>query len=98
MSLVGPFVELRSPLGLSKSITGKIKITLGETRDEVYDSSELCIYPSQSAKKRRCEVCVDEAVGHGSKRDNLGRILSQCQRCGKAVCQRHFFRFCESCQ
>jgi len=84
-------------MGFTRMHTTKIRITLGELKETVYDSSQLCAYPSQSTKKRRCEVCT-VAARTGSKRDNLGRILSQCQRCGKAVCQKHSFRFCEVCQ
>ena len=96
LQLVRPFIALRSKWGLSKSIQNKILITLSEPREESYDSSQLCAFPVQSTKQRRCEVCAAEATGR--ERDNTRRVFSQCQRCGKAVCKRHYFRFCGACQ
>ena len=70
-------------MGWSKSNQDKIQITLNEPREESYDSSQLCAFPVQSTKQRRCKVCAAEATGR--ERDNMRRIFSQCQRCGKDV-------------
>ena len=96
LQLVRPFVALRSKWALSKGIQDKIQITLSEPREESYDSSQLCAFPVQSTKQRRCEVCAAEPTGR--ERDNMGRVFSQCQRCGKAIFKRHYFRFCGACQ
>ena len=69
LQLVRLFVVLRSKWGLSKSIQDKIQITLSEPREESYDSSQLCAFPVQSTKQRRCEVCAAEATGR--ERDNM---------------------------
>ena len=63
LQLVRPFVALRSKWGLSKGIQDKIQITLSEPREESYDSSQLCAFPVQSTKQRRCEVCAAKATG-----------------------------------
>ena len=96
LQLVHPFVALRSKWGLSKGIQDKILITLSEPREESYDSSQLCAFSVQSTKQLRFEVYAAEATGR--ERNNMGRVFSQCQRCGKAVCKRHYFRFCGTCQ
>ena len=95
MQLTRPFIETRSHLGLPRVIVEKIKIVLQEPKDS-FDSSELSAFPTQSTKARRCVECTAKTTD--GVRNKVGKVLSQCQRCGKAVCQKHSFRFCEGCQ
>ena len=86
-------------LQLARPVEEKVKLSFGESKENDYNSSLLSTYPLQSVKRRRCWVCLSFIAGRGfkRKRDCLAKILSQCQRCGKCVCQKHFFRFCKNC-
>ena len=96
--LLRPFIQMRALWGLPKNIKEKIRISLGEPIEPPGDSSQCCAYPPQAEKKRRCKVCENDPIITRSKRDNLGKVLSQCQRCSKPVCKKRYFRFCEMCQ
>ena len=100
LELVKPFIQRRSREGLNSEIQQKIKLVLGENVVEPsIDTAFLSIFPPQSERKRRCEICIKEISGPGmkKKKDQLPKLISQCQNCGKVVCQRHRFQFCNNC-
>ena len=98
LELVRPFISMRSTIGLQKNIVQKIQTVLGVPNSSNFvDTSTLSAYPTISTKRRRCEVCKLEIAGQPKKRDNMTKVLSQCQRCGKAICQKHSFRLCDEC-
>ena len=103
MSLVLPFIQMRPQVGLSTAIQQKMKNALGEsegTSSPLDLSSSVALYPSQGEVRKRCEHCKKEISGPGAKqaKDKLSKILSQCQSCGKDVCQRHSVRCCLDCR
>lgn len=100
MDLVRPFIENRSRNGLTSDVVREIKLVLGKQDvPPVIDTALLSLFPPQSETKRRCEICKSQITGAGAKKqkDKLPKLLGQCQRCGKAVCQRHRFQFCSTC-
>ena len=98
LELVRPFINIRSTIGLQINIVQKIQTVLGVPNSSNFvDTSTLSAYPAISTKRQRCEVCKLEIAGQPKKRDNMTKVLSQCQRCRKALCQKHSFRFCNEC-
>ena len=96
LELLKPFIQRRPREGFTSEIQQKIKLVLGENVVEPsIDTALLSIFPPQSERKRRCEICIKEISGPGmkKKKDQLPKLISQCQNCGKVVCQRHRFQF-----
>ena len=99
MSLVRPYIEMSSRYGLSTEIQAKIKFVLGEPASLLHaDSSDVSCFTLLSEARRRCEECKKQISGPGAKqaKDKLAKIRSQCQNCGKSICQRHSFCLCSS--
>jgi len=76
MALVRLFVEMRLCVGITTEIQRKICTFLGETNAPTQSPQQAALLPAQIS-------------GKGAKiaKDKLSKVLSQCQACGKAVCQ-----------
>ena len=69
LELVKPFIQRRSREGLNSEIQQKIKLVLGENVVEPsIDTAFLSIFPPQSERKRRCEICIKEISGPEMKK------------------------------
>lgn len=105
--LVLPLIERRAvpPLvGIPISVQSKMSVMLGRPIHSISNpvpSPSGFPYPSKVPEKRCCIDCVEEIMGSGRdvrKRKNaLTRLSSQCQKCKRPVCPKHFVLVCNSC-
>ena len=94
LELVKPFIQRRSREGLTSK--QKIKLVFGENVVEPsIDTALLSIFPSQSKRKRRCKICIKEISDPGmkKKKDQLFKLISQRQNCGKECANDIAFNF-----
>ena len=98
MLLIRPHIECRSLTGLNFSVLRKIEIVLGQ-KLEKYAKRSSGLFPASSEKRRRCADCLSDIAGEGAKekKRKMNKQLSQCQKCCKPVCKKHFVRLCDEC-
>ena len=90
LKLVKPFIQRKPRQGLTSEIQQKMKLVLNENVVEPsIDMTLLLKFPPQLERKRHCEICISKISDPGmkKKKDQLPKLVSQCQNCGKIVCQ-----------
>ena len=98
MSLVTPQLRARRKDGLTLNTLKKIELLLPkDEREEVNPNQSNLL--DKTGQRRRCRVCMKECTGkdHKKKKDKLGKMATQCQRCGEACCAKHTIAVCKDC-
>lgn len=83
LSLITPFINVRSLRRLGNSVRNKIAVIVGPPLP--MDRLEN-LGPSTSEKKSRCHICVSKVVaekGGRAAHNKLATLKSLCQSCGK---------------
>ena len=72
---------------------------LGHTEAAPVPDDDKFPHPSTSTSKRKCKECVSDASGDGykKKKDSLGSLKSQCQKCSNSCCKEHSILLCKGC-
>jgi len=85
-SLVMPYIQGRSRIGLQRSILTKIKTLTGEGEE----GDQLQDGPIKGQRKR-CSTCIEEIAGKDQKKkkDKLPKMTNCCQKCGNGLCKKH---------
>ena len=97
-ALVTPHIERRPRDGLTSVICRKISLFTG--KDDKMDTRNLPAAHEQFIPtKTRFSLCMEEIQGEGmkEKKQKLTKVKTACQKCGNAICKKHFFIICNQC-
>ena len=100
MHLALPQIQIRSRDGLSASLTASMDSFLGVTSGIRESTTPSTPSPSKGHHPRKCAMCKKESYGEGyaaKVKGKLSSIMTQCQRCEVACCNKHYILECFDC-